>query len=241
LTAGSAGSWVAQAGRRVPPLRWLVRFGSRLRRWPRDVRHGLRDRRLLETLQHRTDLRINVGSSSSALDGWVNVDLLPDPEGRCLVMDAAKPWPLTPGSTAFVNSEHFIEHLSDEEARAYLREAYSVLRPGGVIRTSTPDLQGISQSMLQRDRRDLEIHRSHGYTAATHGEMVNNYVYGSGHRRLYDEQTLVLLLAEAGFVEPRRCSYGESEHEALKGIDRHDPEGLEHFVLCVEAVKPELA
>ena len=205
---------------------------------PEERRLAQRDRRLVRALAGRGDLRINVGASSSTLDGWINVDLLRDPEGRCLKMDAAKPWPFPPGSAEVVNSEHFIEHLSAEEAGAYLREAYRALRPGGVIRTSTPDLAGISRSMLDRNPGDLEIHRSHGYTASTHGEMVNNYVYGSGHRRLYDEEMLAHLLREAGFVEPRRCSYGESEHDALKGIDRHDPEGLGHFVLCLEAVKP---
>jgi predicted SAM-dependent methyltransferase len=224
--------------RRVPPLRRLVGLGRRLRRWPRDLRLGLRDRQLVRALRGRNDLRVNIGSSSSTLEDWVNVDVLRDPEGRCLRMDAAKAWPFSPNSAKFVNSEHFIEHLSAEAASSYLREAYRVLRPGGVIRTSTPDLAAICRSMLERDSGDLDVHRSHGYIASTHGEMVNNYVYGSGHRRLYDEEMLALLLVEAGFEEPRRRSYGESDHDELKGIDRHDPEGLEHFVLCLEAVKP---
>jgi predicted SAM-dependent methyltransferase len=238
VTAPARGPLVAELGRRVPALRTLVRLGRRLRRLPADLRLGLRDQQRVRALRGRDDLRINIGSSSSALDGWINADLLRDPEGQCLRMDAAKPWRFPPGSAEVVNSEHFIEHLSAEEATAYLQEAYRALRPGGVIRTSTPDLAAISRSMLARDPGDLDVHRSHGYSASTHGEMVNNYVYGSGHRRLYDEEMLARLLLEAGFAEPRRCSYGESDHEALKGIDRHDPEGLEHFVLCLEAVKP---
>jgi predicted SAM-dependent methyltransferase len=117
-------------------------------------------------------------------------------------------------------------------------EAFRVLRPGGVIRTSTPDLAGIAEALAERDARTLEIHRSHGYEAATHGELVNNYVYSFGHRRLYDEETLALMLREAGFADARRQAYGESDHDVLRGIDRHDPEGLDKFVLCVEAVKP---
>jgi predicted SAM-dependent methyltransferase len=153
-------------------------------------------------------------------------------------MDATKPWPFAANSAEAVNSEHFIEHLSADQAGAYVAEAYRVLRPGGVIRTSTPDLEEISRSLLERSPNDLEVHRSHGYVAPTHGAMVNNYAYDWGHRRLYDEETLALLLADAGLVEPLRHSYGESEHDFLRGIDRHDPEGLEHFVLCLEAVKP---
>ena len=198
----------------------------------------LRDRRIVAGIRGRTDLRINVGSSSSRLEDWLNVDLLRDPEGQCLRLDATKPWPFEAGSADAVNSEHFIEHLSEQGARAFLREAHRALHPGGVIRTSTPDLEGLAQALLARDARGLEVHRSHGYAASTHGELVNNYVYGSGHRRLYDEETLALLLEQAGFVEPRRCAFGESAFEVLRGIDRHDPRGLEQLVLCVEAVKP---
>jgi predicted SAM-dependent methyltransferase len=219
-------------------LRALAGLARCVRGAPREARLALRDRRTLAALRGRTDLRINVGSSSSALEGWINVDLLRDPEGRCLRLDASQAWPFGEGSAEAVNSEHFIEHLSEDEAQAYLREAFRVLGPGGVIRTSTPDLAGIARSLLERSERDLAVHRSHGYIAATHGELVNNYVYGWGHRRLYDEETLTLMLERAGFVEPRSYSYGESDHEALRGIDRHDPSGLEYFILCLEAVKP---
>jgi predicted SAM-dependent methyltransferase len=219
---------------------WRALLGvvRRVRVAPFEARLAVRDRRTAARLRDRNDLRINVGSSSSVLDGWINVDLRRDPEGRCVRLDATKPWPFAGASAEAVNSEHFIEHLSDEEAAAYLHEAYRVLRPGGVIRTSTPDLEGIARTLVDRNANDLEIHRSHGYTAATLGELVNNYVYSWGHRRLYDEETLALMLERAGFVEPRRCAFSESEHEALRGIDRHDPEGLERLVLCVEALKP---
>jgi len=219
---------------------WRAVLGlvRRLRGTPRGTRLWLRDRRALAGLAGRTDLRINVGSSSSTLDGWINTDLLRDPEGRSLRLDATKPWPFPAESAEAVNSEHFIEHLSQEQARVYLREAHRILRPGGVIRTSTPDLEAIARSLLGRRATDLTIHCAHGYAAATHGELVNNYVYGSGHRRLYDEETLAVMLVQAGFVEPRRSRYGESRHAALRGIDRHDPNGLEHFVLCLDAVKP---
>ena len=219
---------------------WRAPLGlvRRLRRAPGEARLKRRDRCSLAALRERTDLRINVGSSSSVLDGWINIDLLRDPEGRCLRLDATKPWPFSPESAIAVNSEHFIEHLSEEGVEAFLGEAHRVLRPGGVVRTSTPDLEGLARALLERNSCDLDVHRLHGYAAATHGELVNNYVYSWGHRRLYDEQTLAFMLERAGFVEPRRCAYGESEHDVLRGIDRHDPSGLEHLLLCVEATKP---
>ena len=153
-------------------------------------------------------------------------------------MDASKPWPFASASAQAINSEHFIEHLTLEEARAYFGEAYRVLRPGGLIRTTTPNLTGLSEIFLARHAAPLQVHRSHGYEAATHGEMLNNYFYSWDHRHIYDFETLSHLLRRAGFVDVREERYGQSAHEPLNGIDRHDPGEIPQTVLCVDAVKP---
>jgi predicted SAM-dependent methyltransferase len=197
-----------------------------------------RDAEILSKLAGRTDVKVNVGSSSSHLDGWINADLLRDPEGRCIRMDATRPWPFEPGSLAAVNSEHFIEHISVEDARAYFREAFAALRPGGVIRTSTPDLEGLAKAYLDDDPTLLELHREHGYEASGRGDMVNNYVYMWGHRHMFDLEKLTELMHEAGFEGVERASYGRSRHEVLDGIDRHEMGILERVVIAVDGVKP---
>jgi predicted SAM-dependent methyltransferase len=195
-----------------------------------------RDRRTLAGLKGRKDLKLNVGSSDNHLDGWLSIDIRADE--HCFGMDASKPWPFESGSAEAVNSEHFIEHLELDQARVYLAEAYRVLRPGGLIRTTTPNLRGLAEILIEADAGQLEVHRSHGYEAATHGEMVNNYFYSWEHRHIYDFESLAALLAEAGFGEIREASFGESGHRLLHGIDRHDPGELRRSVLCVDAVKP---
>jgi predicted SAM-dependent methyltransferase len=195
-----------------------------------------RDRRTLQELAGRKDLRLNVGASGNQLDGWLSIDIRAD--DQCFGMDAAKPWPFESGSAEAVNSEHFIEHLELHAARTYLAEAYRVLRPGGLIRTTTPNLGGLVELFTDRDPRILAVHRSHGYEAATHGDMVNNYFYSWEHRHIYDFESLAAMLVEAGFEDVREASYGESTHDLLRGIDRHDPDELGRSVLCVDAVKP---
>jgi predicted SAM-dependent methyltransferase len=210
----------------------------RVMAWPRERKLAARDQQWLADWAGRDDLRLNVGSSGGHVDGWISIDLYRDPEGRCFRMDAAAPWPFRDGSAAAVNSEHFIEHLTREQAAAYLREAFRVLRPGGLIRTSTPDLEGMAAAYAAKDPRVLDVHRSHGYTASNHADLVNNYFFQHGHRHVFDFGTLGELLSEAGFEQIERASFGKSSHPELRGIDTHDVGELETLVVAVDAMKP---
>jgi predicted SAM-dependent methyltransferase len=218
--------------------RGVLRTRDAVRAGVRDRRQAAADRKRLAELRGRRELRINMGSSSSHLDGWISVDLLGDPEGVAIRFDGAKPWPLDAGSAEAINSEHFLEHLDPADAPRYFAEAYRVLRPGGVIRTSTPDLEGLCRVYADRDPVALATHREHGYTARNHADLVNNYAYSWGHRHLYDFETLEALLHAAGFRDVRRAAYRDSEHEVLRGIDRHDMGPLARIVVAVDAVKP---
>jgi predicted SAM-dependent methyltransferase len=204
----------------------------------REARLAERDRSWLASLRGRSDLRLNIGSSGEHVDGWINLDLLRDPEGLCLRMDATEPWPFESGSAEAINSEHMIEHLERADAPVFFAEAFRVLRPGGVIRTSTPDLRGISEAYLAADPAVLEAHRAHGYTARNHADLLNNYVHMHGHLHIYDYETLALLLTEAGFDQVERVEFGESRHPALRGVDTHAMGELSKLVVCVDAVRP---
>jgi predicted SAM-dependent methyltransferase len=200
-----------------------------------------RDRSLIAGLAGRRDLRLNIGSSSELVEGWINADLVRDPAGRCLRMDATQPWPFADGSAEAINSEHVLEHIERPSAPAFFREAFRVLRPGGVLRTSTPDLRGICDAYLAADPEVLAAHRGNGYEARNHADLLNNYLQLHGHRHVYDFETLELLLAEAGFEQIERVEFGQSRHALLRGIDRHDMGRLRALAVGVDAVKPAAA
>jgi predicted SAM-dependent methyltransferase len=191
---------------------------------------------MLQELAGGGGLRLNVGCGPGTVEGWVNVDICRSP--GVLLMDATRQWPIPDGCAEAVNSEHFIEHLTLDEARFYFTEAFRALRPGGVIRTSTPDLAGMTAAYAEADPALLEAHRSHGYAARNHGDMVNNYFYMHGHRHIYDFASLAAMLADAGFGGIERASFGESPHALLRGIDTHEPGELRSLVVAVDAVKP---
>jgi hypothetical protein len=70
---------------------------------------------------------------------------------------------------------------------------------------------------------------------------VNQLFRGWGHRFLYDIDCLRAVLELCGFAGVRRCRYGESDHDALRGIERHgadvDRARIEYETLLVEADK----
>lgn len=231
--------------RRIPGLRLVLDArlavrAARARRAARRREEALvqRDRAWLASWEGRRDLRINVGSSSRHVDGWISVDILRDPEGLCLRMDATLPWPFASGAAAAIASEHVIEHIDPAAMPGFVAEAFRVLRPGGRLRLSTPNLRGIAEAYLAEDPDVLAAHRGHGYTARTHADLLNNYLHEFGHVHVYDVASLRLLLEDAGFTDVREAAFGESEHAELRGIDQHDPAPLNQLVLWLDAVKP---
>jgi hypothetical protein len=60
-----------------------------------------------------------------------------------------------------------------------------------------------------------------------------------GHRYVYDEEDLAHKLTQTGFVDVRRCDPGESNYEALRGLEHHGDPWLNHAeAMCIEAIRP---
>lgn len=88
-------------------------------------------------------------------------------------MDAPRPRPFESGCGEVVNSEHFIEHLTREEAGRYLAEADRVCDPDGVLRTTTHNLRGFCELYLQREPDVLD--------AAEYGRNERELLCGTDH------------------------------------------------------------
>jgi SAM-dependent methyltransferase len=74
--------------------------------------------------------------------------------------------------------------------------------------------------------------------------IVLNYgMWLDGHRFVYDLDTLRQSMSLAGFEHVTRCRFSESDHEALRGIDRHDGgetgrSWIPSMALVAEATRP---
>jgi predicted SAM-dependent methyltransferase len=181
--------------------------------------------------------KLELGAGEHPLPGWLCTDIdptlsrSPAAGGAPVVfLDATRRFPFADGTFDYVFSEHMVEHLSYDAARFMLAECRRVLRPQGVLRIATPDLERLLA--LYEHRRDPAPDETAYVTwvartffadpnRATAPFVLNNAFRAWGHQFLFDEETLRALLADAGFVKARRVAVGESQHVHLRGLERH--------------------
>ena len=177
----------------------------------------------------KAPVKLHIGAGDKRLEGWVNVDLKRLP-GVDVVADVTKGLDFENVEAVF--AEHFLEHLSVSDALNFLREAHRVLRDGGWLRLSTPNLDWVwlTHYRLDAEPADKELM----------AVRLNRAFCGWGHQFVWNREFLSRALVAAGFTGLRWCRYGESELELFQGLERHETYGdspeMPH-VLIVEASK----
>jgi len=84
-------------------------------------------------------LRLHLGCGRKHLDGFINVDIKPNPGVVDRVYDLNQtPWPWVTNSVEEIICKHVIEHL-DIGLCGFLDEAWRVLHPAGTVYIQVPD------------------------------------------------------------------------------------------------------
>ena len=140
-----------------------------------------------------------------------------------------------------------IEHINPiYQAPNFIKECYRMLKPGGVLRLTTPDLDLLVHAYINNEMDKFaseqpEFYKDHDssfqlamlmYGSSGESCKFNNY---EGHMFLYTKTSMSELLKNSGFEKTIYYDKaGESVNEVLKKevIDF----GLSHS-LCVEAMK----
>ena len=193
--------------------------------------------------------KLHLGCGDNILEGWLNTDLVPI-NSQVLFVDASKPLPfdIQNGMFDYIFSEHMIEHLDYAHGFRMLGECYRILKPGGRLRISTPDLSflidlyRLEKSEIQRDyikwATDTFIEAAPCYADTF---VINNFVRDWGHTFIYDEKVLTYSLAKVGFQQIVKCHLNESEKDELKNLENDNRMPVEFLRLesiIYEATKP---
>lgn len=172
--------------------------------------------------------RLHLGCGEHLIPGWANIDLIGFP--GVVPWNLAQPLPVADGTVDRVFSEHFHEHITLAQGIALLAEIHRVLKTGGVVRISTPDMEKlITEYQARRVDEWLDVE----WAPETPCQMLNEGVRLWGHEFIYDFDELALQLRRVGFRDVRRVSWRESEHDDLRGLEARPF----HGELIVEAVK----
>jgi predicted SAM-dependent methyltransferase len=171
-----------------------------------------------------------------------------------LVHDVRKGLPFEDNFLTVVYASHLLEHLYLEEAKSLLRECLRTLKPGGVIRLVVPDLYSIVLKYMNELQLELRSRDNGKLSPADklcqrlgmrpqvppRGNLFYRF-YATvkdfhSHKWMYDKESLMRHLLEAGFVDVSEKMFLESKIGGIEEVERKDR--FDNAGICVEGVKP---
>jgi predicted SAM-dependent methyltransferase len=187
-------------GARTLELMWfdVLRLKARFRRMGR---HDLKP----------SSCQLHLGCGGRHVPGWLNVDVI----GSDYDIDFITRLPWKSRSFSAIVSQHVIEHLElFDELLPLFSELGRVLRPGGQIWLSCPDMEKICR--LYVDGRTLELVEDrtsrHHYSlqGAPVQHVVNDLFHQFGeHKNLFDFEILKWALERNDFTNIRKVDEAE--------------------------------
>ncbi len=180
--------------------------------WTLDRRHRRSVRKLRESIQDKSELRLHLGCGTNLRPDWINIDLFaPDADAQ---LDLREDWPFANESAAHIYSEHVFEHFAYPlEVAHFLQETLRILKPGGVTDIGVPDsawpLTAFGDDSDEYWR--LAASEWHPAYCRTQLDHINYHFRQDGqHKYAWDAQTLTNALHQAGFVSIERRDFNPS-------------------------------
>ena len=191
--------------------------------------------------------KLHIGCQATPIESWLNVDLLPLTK-EIVIMDATKPFCFENNTFDFIFSEHMLEHISFKEGNFMLSECSRVLKNGGKLRLSTPDLNFLiniylfPNSDIHLKYREFSVkYLEESSTPGLPSVVLNNFFRNWGHKFIYDKESITYLLQKNGFKNITFYEVGKSNFPELNNLERHGMQISDEFneleSLVVEAEK----
>lgn len=171
--------------------------------------------------------KLHLGCGSIILSGWINVDL--DSPLADRLLNLTEPLPFGNSSISHIYNEHFIEHITRDQAVSFLKECHRVLSPEGAIRITTPNLRFLTSAYLAGDRNEW----GHLWQPNSRCQIMNEGMRSWGHQFIYDAEELCRIIGEAGFKLISFQAFHQSTDPIFSGLESRDF----HNELIVEARK----
>lgn len=127
------------------------------------------------------ELKLNLGSGDCPIEGYENIDR----------KNGQEVYPLNyeDNSATIIRASHILEHFGLNETLKVLRNWYSKLKPGGVMKIAVPDFAKI-----------VDIYKNGGNNTVGYlcGGQTDDNDY---HKNIFDRKSLTKLLEQAGLYD----------------------------------------
>jgi predicted SAM-dependent methyltransferase len=149
--------------------------------------------------------------------------------------------PISSNSIKYIYASHFIEHLDFSEGITFLKQCYSMMMKGAIIRLTCPDLELWIKKYYENDISFFNNYKSF-FSIGIHplvktkGNIFMSQVHNWGHKWNYDFDSMRHLLQVVGFQKISKKSYHDSMIPEIRTIEPYD-EGRKLETLYVEAQK----
>ncbi len=171
--------------------------------------------------------KVHIGCGANLIPGWQNLDT--DAPGA-IKWSCPDRLPYADNAVDAIYSEHFWEHVPLDQGEFLLRECARVLKPGGVIRISTPDLAVL---VAMYNTKNIRYASVVGFMPNSPADLLNQGMRLWGHQYIYDEEELTRLFKQAG-INPTRRKPGQSAYCELQLMECRPDLGD----LILEGMKP---
>ena len=146
-------------------------------------------------------IKLHLGCFHKKIHGFTNVDIREDVNPD-LVDDVFKLENIENDSVDLIYTCHVLEHASREEAMNAIKRWYAVLKTGGVLRVSVPDLQALFEYYIcYKDLKPIQC--------LLYGSQKHPYDF---HYTGWDYSSLKKDLESAGFNSIKRYDWRDTEH-----------------------------
>lgn len=177
--------------------------------------------------------RLHWGCGPITPYGWINSDIAAFP-GVDVVADVLQGLPFPDHEFDVIVSIHVLPEIPYRQLDAALRELRRILKPGGTLRLSLPDMDKAIRAYLERDV-DYFFLIPDEQVQCLSGKMIVQLLWHGVSRSMFTAEFIQELLARNGFVDIRHCGFRETKSQR-QGITDLDDRELES--LFVEASKP---
>lgn len=149
-------------------------------------------------------MKINLGCGNVKFKGFVNVDIRKDVEPD-IIDDVRSLTSFDSNSADLIYSCHVLEHFGRHEYKIVLKRWYDVLKPGGILKLSVPDLEKVFNLYCEKK---YSLKQLTGFLYGGQNYKENFHYIG------FDFLTLKSDLESLGFAEVKTWDWKNSEHSS---------------------------